>query len=211
MSREVAGTSELRMGGYDRFIFSLFYVLHVSVVLQFVSYVQSCHIIRYLMSVPARYMLYICVSCLQSCCFVCSFMLVTDMKYIPFQVFIFIVIHDLHEFQMIYDSACSFTMDIINIIISMINNSLYVIIMLLIYGIKMTWKLPIILTPARRRRPGAHGPHAAARPTTAVGSVCQQAGGGIYAREAKRRDFWKPSVRLWLWPIGRDKVVQICT
>jgi len=146
MSKEVAGTSELRMGGYDRFIFSLFYVLHVSVVHQFVSYVQSCHFIRYLMSVPARYMLYVCVSCLQSCCFVCSFMLVADMKYISFHVFLFVMIHDLHMFHMIYDLACSFTMDIIDIMISMINNSLYVIIMLLIYGIKMTWKLPIILT-----------------------------------------------------------------
>ena len=146
------------MGGYDRFIFSLFYVLHVSVVHQFVSYVQSCHIIRYLMSVPARYMLYICVFCLQSCCFVCSFLLVTDMKYIPFQVFIFIVIHDLHEFQMIYDSTCSFTMNIINIIVSMINNSLYVIIMLLIYGIKMTWKLPIILTAPPLAPPPSLGP-----------------------------------------------------
>ena len=47
---------------------------------------------------------------------------------------------------MIYDLACIFTMDIIDIMITMINNCLYVIIMLLIYGIKMTWKLPIILT-----------------------------------------------------------------
>ena len=145
-----AGTSELRMGGYDRFIFSLFYVLHVSVVHQFVSYAQSCHFIRYLMSVPARYMLYVCVSCLQSCCFVCSFMLVADMKYISFHVFLFVMIHDLHMFHMIYDLACIFTVDIIDIMISMINISLYVIIMLLNYGIKMTWKLPIILTSSTK-------------------------------------------------------------
>jgi len=55
-------------------------------------------------------------------------------------------VFDLHMFHMIYDLACIFTMDIIDIMISMINISLYVIIMLLIYGIKMTWKLPIILT-----------------------------------------------------------------
>ena len=146
MSKEVAGTSELRMGGYDLFIFSLFYVLHVSAVHQFILYVQSCRFIRYLMSVPARYMLHVCVSCLQSCCFVCSFMLVADMKYISFHVFLFVMIHDLHMFHIIYDLACSFTLDIIDIMNSMINNSLYVIIMLLIYGIKMTWKLPIILT-----------------------------------------------------------------
>ena len=64
MSKEVAGTSELRMGGYDLFIFSLFYVLHVSAVHQFILYVQTCRFIRYLMSVPARYMLHVCVSCL---------------------------------------------------------------------------------------------------------------------------------------------------
>ena len=49
-------------------------------------------------------------------------------------------------FHMIHDLACIFTMDIIDIMISMINISLYVIIMLLNYGIKMTWKLSIILT-----------------------------------------------------------------
>jgi len=73
-------------------------------------------------------------------------MLVADMKYISFHVFLFVMIHDLQMSHMIYDLACSFIMDIIDIMISMINNSLYVIIMLLIYGIKMTWKLPIILT-----------------------------------------------------------------
>ena len=52
----------------------------------------------------------------------------------------------LHMFHMIYDLECIFTVDIIDIMISMINISLYVIIMLLNYGIKMTWKLPIILT-----------------------------------------------------------------
>ena len=73
-------------------------------------------------------------------------MLVADMKYISFHVFLFVMIHDLHKFHMIYDLECIFTVDIIDIMISMINISLYVIIMLLIYGIKMTWKLPIILT-----------------------------------------------------------------
>ena len=49
-------------------------------------------------------------------------------------------------FHMIYDLACIFTVDIIDIMISMINIYLYVIIMLVNYGIKMTWKLLIILT-----------------------------------------------------------------
>jgi len=55
-------------------------------------------------------------------------------------------VFDFHMFHMIHDLACIFTMDIIDVMISMINISLYVIIMLLNYGIKMTWKLPIILT-----------------------------------------------------------------
>jgi hypothetical protein len=37
-------------------------------------------------------------------------------------------------------------MDMFDIMISMVNNLLYVIIITLIYGIKMTWKLPNILT-----------------------------------------------------------------
>ena len=51
-----------------------------------------------------------------------------------------------YMFHMIHDLTCIFTMEIIDIMISMINISLHVIIMLLNYGIKMTWKLPIILT-----------------------------------------------------------------
>jgi hypothetical protein len=37
-------------------------------------------------------------------------------------------------------------MDIFEITISMINYLLYVIIIMLIYGIKMIWKMPIFLT-----------------------------------------------------------------
>jgi hypothetical protein len=40
-------------------------------------------------------------------------------------------------------------MDIFEITISMINYLLYVIIIMLIYGIKMIWKMPIILTGIR--------------------------------------------------------------
>ena len=116
MSKEGAGTSEFRMGGYDRFISSLFYVLHVSA---------------------------------------CSLMLIANMRCMLCHLFLFVMIHessshasDLHMFHMIYDLACIFTMDIIDIMISMINISLYVITMLLIYRIKMTWKLSIMLTAA---------------------------------------------------------------
>jgi hypothetical protein len=37
-------------------------------------------------------------------------------------------------------------MDIFEIVISMIKHILYVIIIMLIYGIKMIWKMPIFLT-----------------------------------------------------------------
>jgi len=134
-------TSESRTGGYDHFIFS-----------HFVPYVQNCRFKRCLMSVSVKYMLCVCALLLQSCCFICSLMLVANMRCISCQ-FLSVMIYessshvfDFHMFHMIHDLACIFTMDIIDVMISMINISLYVIIMLLNYGIKMTWKLPIILT-----------------------------------------------------------------
>jgi hypothetical protein len=41
-------------------------------------------------------------------------------------------------------------MDQFEIMISMVNYLLYVIIIMLIYGIKMIWKMPIILTVITR-------------------------------------------------------------
>jgi hypothetical protein len=41
-------------------------------------------------------------------------------------------------------------MDIFDIMISMINHLLYVITIMLIYRIKMIWKMPIILTSSRK-------------------------------------------------------------
>jgi len=65
-----------------------------------------------------------------------------------------------YMFHMIHDLACIFTMEIIDIMISMINISLHVIIMLLNYGIKMTWKLPIILTCLHQAADPAIAKHA---------------------------------------------------
>jgi len=128
-------TSESRTGGYDRFILS-----------QFVPYVQ------FYQFVSVKYMLHICALSLQSCCFICSLMLVENLRCISCQ-FLSVMIYEssshvsvFYMFHMIHDLACIFTMEIIDIMISMINISLHVIIMLLNYGIKMTWKLPIILT-----------------------------------------------------------------
>jgi hypothetical protein len=48
--------------------------------------------------------------------------------------------------HMLYVFMIHIVMDIFEITIFMINYLLYVIIIMLIYGIKMIWKMPIILT-----------------------------------------------------------------
>jgi hypothetical protein len=48
--------------------------------------------------------------------------------------------------HMLYVLLIHIGMDQFDIMISMINYLLYVIIIMLIYGIKMIWKMPIILT-----------------------------------------------------------------
>jgi hypothetical protein len=47
---------------------------------------------------------------------------------------------------MLYVLMIHIVMDIFEITISMIKHILYVIIIMLIYGIKMIWKMPIFLT-----------------------------------------------------------------
>jgi hypothetical protein len=55
--------------------------------------------------------------------------------------------------HMLYVLLIHIVMDIFEIVISMIKHILYFIIIILIYGIKMIWKMPIFLTettlPAR--------------------------------------------------------------
>jgi len=57
-------------------------------------------------------------------------------SYIPYHVLMF---------DMLYGS-CLHDVIMIHVMFIFINNIIYVIIILLIYGIKMTWKLPNILT-----------------------------------------------------------------
>ena len=52
-------------------------------------------------------------------------------------------IYMIHTF---YILMFHFVMDIFDIMISMINHLLYVITIMLIYGIKIIWKMPIFLT-----------------------------------------------------------------
>jgi len=50
--------------------------------------------------------------------------------------------------HMLIDHMFYIAMNMFDITMSMINNLLYVIIIMLIYGIKMIWKLSIYLTPS---------------------------------------------------------------
>jgi hypothetical protein len=52
-------------------------------------------------------------------------------------------------FYMLIDHMFHVTMNMFDIMIYMINNLLYVVIIMLIYGIKMIWKFPIYLKMAR--------------------------------------------------------------
>jgi len=54
-----------------------------------------------------------------------------------------------HMFYMLIDHMFHVTMNMFDIMIYMINNLLYVVIIMLIYGIKMIWKFPIYLKMAR--------------------------------------------------------------
>jgi hypothetical protein len=112
-----SGSSE-RIGGYDQFIYLLFCVLEII----YVSYIPLCCFIftnDFILSVMSYYnMIDLSVLILQSC-------------YLCFYMFIFI---------------CSVSMDQFKITIFMVNYLLYVIIIMLIYGIKIIRKMPIILT-----------------------------------------------------------------
>jgi hypothetical protein len=137
MAREVgqgSGSSE-RMRGYDQFSSLLFYILHIIYV----------HLYCFVCSSVLSYynMLYLSVIILQSFCLYCY-------------LFIFscsVIIHEpwlysyyIYMIHMLYVLLIHIGMDQFDIMISMINYLLYVIIIMLIYGIKMIWKMPIILT-----------------------------------------------------------------
>jgi hypothetical protein len=148
MTREAGQGSESseRMGGYDQFSLLLFYVLQSI----YVPYIHLCCFICsnvFISSVLSYYnMLYLSVLILQSSCLYCY-------------LFIFscsLIIHEpclysycIYMIHMLCVLMIHIVMDIIDIAISMINYLLYVIIIMLIYGIKMIWKIPIILTASR--------------------------------------------------------------
>jgi hypothetical protein len=128
------------IGGYDQFIYLLFCVLQIT----YVSYVHLCSFICshvFISSVLSFYnMLYLFVLVLQSCCSYC-YLLIFSCS---------VIIHEpcsyTYYIYMLYILLIHIGMDQFKITISMVNYS-YVIIIMLIYGIKMIWKMPIILTP----------------------------------------------------------------
>ena len=80
----------------------------------------------------------------------CSLLFIAILRYMSCLVIIFHIlcfyIFNNHMFYMFMDHMFYIPMNMFNIMISMINYIIYVIIIMLIYGIKMIWKLPIILT-----------------------------------------------------------------
>jgi hypothetical protein len=138
--------SSERMRGYDQFSFLLFYVLQIIYVVhlncfiynhEFISYVLSYDIMTCLMYVHASNMLYLFVLILQSCYL---FIFNCSVSLYAYYIYMIYMIH------MFYVPMIHIVMDIFDIMISMINHLLYVIIIMLIYGIKITWKMSIFLT-----------------------------------------------------------------
>jgi hypothetical protein len=128
MAREVgqgSGSSE-RMGGYDQFSSLLFYILHI-------IYVHFyCFVCNSVLSYYNR--LYLSVIILQSFCLFCY-------------LFIFsysVIIHEpclytyyIYMIHMFYVLLIHIGIDQFEIMIFMVNYLLYVIIIMLIYGIKI--------------------------------------------------------------------------
>jgi hypothetical protein len=131
-----SGSSE-RMGGYDQFIFLLFYVLQII----YVSYIHLCCFIcsnDFISSVLSYYnMLYLSILMLQSCC-LCFYLFI-------FNCSVSLYAYHIYMIHMLCVLMIHIGMDIFEITISMVNYILYVIIIMLIYGIKIIWKMPIIL------------------------------------------------------------------
>jgi hypothetical protein len=87
-------------------------------------------------------MLYLFVLIFQSSCLYC-YLFIFNCSISLYAYYIY-MIYMLHK---IYVLMIHIVMDIFEITISMVNYLLYVIIIMLIYGIKMIWKMSIFLTP----------------------------------------------------------------
>jgi hypothetical protein len=145
MTREAtqgSGFSE-RMRGYDQFISLLFCVLQII----YVSYIHLCCFIcshEFILYVLSYYnILCLFVLILQSYCLCCYLFIFSCSIIIHVPCLYAYYIYMIH---MLYVLMIHIVMDIFDIMISMFNHLLYVIIIMLIYEIKMIWKMPIFLT-----------------------------------------------------------------
>ena len=145
MTREAvqgSGSSE-RMEGYDQFISLLFCVLQII----YGSYIHICCFIcshKFISAHMSYYnMSYLSVLILQPCCLCCYLFIFSCSIIIHVPCLYAYYIYMIH---MLYVLMIHIVMGIFDITISMINYLLHVIIIMLIYGIKMIWKMPIFLT-----------------------------------------------------------------
>jgi hypothetical protein len=135
-----SGSSE-RIRGYDRFVYLLFCVLDII----YVSYIHLCCFIcrnDFILSVLSYYnMIDLSVLSLQSCC-LCFYLFIFNCSgsLHVYRIYMIYIIH------MLYVLLIHIGMDQFKVTISMVNYLLYVIIIMLIYGIKIIQKMPIILT-----------------------------------------------------------------
>jgi hypothetical protein len=113
----------------------------------YVSYIHLCCFICshvFISSVLLFYnMLYLFVLVLQSCCLYCYLLIFSCSVIIHESCLYTYYIYMIH---MLYILLIHIGMDQFEITISMVNYLLYVIIIMLIYGIKIIRKMPIILT-----------------------------------------------------------------
>jgi hypothetical protein len=111
------------------------------------QYIHICCFIcshEFILSVLSYYnMLYLFVLILKSCCLCCYLFIFSCSIIIHVPCLYAYYIYMIH---MLYVLMIHIVMDIFEITISMINYLLHVIIIMLIYGIKMIWKMPIFLT-----------------------------------------------------------------
>jgi hypothetical protein len=131
------------MRGYDQFISLLFCVLQIT----YVSYIHLCCLICshvFILSVLSFYnMLYLFVLVLQSCCLY-YYLLIFNCSVIIHEPCLYT--YYIYMIYMLYVLLIHIGMDQFEITIFMINYLLYVIIIMLFYGIKIIRKMSIILT-----------------------------------------------------------------
>jgi hypothetical protein len=131
------------MRGYNQFIFLLFCVLQIT----YVSYIHLCCFICshvFISSVLSFYnMLYLFVLVLQSCWLSC-YLLIFSCSVIIHETCLYT--YYIYMIHMLYVLLIHIGMDQFEIIIFMVNNLLYIIIIILIYNIKIIRKMFIILT-----------------------------------------------------------------